>query len=335
MAVTLLNSWDLYETRLSITGRTGRDRAIRREQEAIMRKYMNSPALKEVIINDAAQQLFIHSTDTPSEKTFNTLPGEIVDLGDIILWNEMHWMVTKVDFDDEITRSGRIAQCNRQIRWQNQYTGEIIERWCIAKKPYTSNIEEGMAIANSNREFKIQLGYDEETILVDLDRRFLLEVIDHEPKAYKMISVDTITNRYQDIDGGFLVWNVKQCEYNPGTDNAELMIADYFEPKVTPDPEEPLLPCRINGRDTIRGGIGRTYNVVFYDALGEITAEPTAVWTVSTDSDAVKWNANGGTLELYLPDGALPEGSIITISVADTDGAYEAAEMQVEVIDLL
>lgn len=330
-----MSSWDIYETRLGIAGKHGRDRAIQREQEAILRKYMNSPALKDVEIDGVPQKLFVHSTDAPSEKTFNTLPGEIVDIGDIILWNEMHWLVTNVDFDDEVTRGGRIVQCNRQLRWQNQRTGEIIERWCLVTKPYTSNIEEGMAIATSNREFKIQIPYDEETIQIDLDRRFLLEVINGEPKAYTVTSVDSETNRYQDIDGGFLIWNLSQGEYNPATDNAELMIANYFEPKVAPDPEEPLLPCLINGRDTIRGGMSRTYEAVFYDESGEITSGSVAVWNVSADSDAVAWSADGSTLTLTLQDDGLPVGSVITITVTDADGVYATAEMQVEVIGLL
>lgn len=330
-----MSSWDIYETRLGIAGKHGRDRAIQREQEAILRKYMNSPALKDVEIDGVPQKLFVHSTEVPSEKTFNTLPGEIVDIGDIILWNEMHWLVTKVDFDDEVTRGGRIVQCNRQVRWQNQRTGEIIERWCLVTKPYTSNIEEGMAIATSNREFKIQIPYDEETIQIDLDRRFLLEVINGQPKAYKVTSVDAQTNRYQDIDGGFLIWNLSQGEYNPATDNVELMIANYFEPKITPNPKEPLLPCMINGRDTIRGGMSRTYEAVFYDESGEITSETVAVWNVSADSDAVIWNADGSTLTLTLSDSGIPVGSIITITLTGADGAYATVEMQVEVIGLL
>lgn len=333
--MTPLNSWELYEARLNVAGKYGRDRAIQREREALLRKYMNSPALKDVEIDDVPQQLFIHSTDTPSEKTFNTLPGETVDIGDIIYWNEMHWLVTKVDFDDEITRGGRIVQCNRQIRWQNQHTGEIIERWCLLTKPYTSNIAEGVVIATSNREFKVQIPYDDETIQIDLDRRFLLEVINGQPKAYEVTSVDAQTNRYQDIEGGFLIWNLSQCDYNPATDNAELMIADYFEPKIEPVPDAPLLPCRINGRETIRGGMRRKYSAVFYDALGEITQLPQPVWSVSADVDAVAWTVAEGVLELYIPEDTLVPGSVITLTVADADGAYAPAEMNVEVVELL
>lgn len=260
-------------------------------------------------------------------------PGETFDIGDIIYYNTLHWLVTDINFHDDLTRSGEMVRCNRQIRWQNQYTGEIVERWCLVTKPYTSNIAEGMAIATSNREFKIQIPYDEETLLIDLDRRFLLETINGKPKAYEVTSVDAQTNHYQDIAGGFLIWNLSQGEYNPDADNADLMIADYFEPKVKPATDTALLPCLINGRETIREGVYRKYNVVFYDAAGAITSEPEIVWRI--DTDRVAHEVIDGTLQLYLPAGNLPLGSIITITATDAAGMYVTAELKVEVIGLL
>lgn len=280
--------------------------------------------------NDIPQDFII--TDTEEGCELIARPGETFNIGDIIYYNTMHWLVIDVNFNDDLRRSGEMVRCNRQIRWQNQYTGEIIERWCLVTKPYTSNIAEGMAITTSNREFKIQIPYDEETILVDLDHRFLLEVIDGKPKAYAATSIDAQTNRYQDIEGGFLIWNLSQCEYNPETDNTELMIANYFEPKTTPEPTGNLF-CIINGRDTIREGMSRKYNVVFYDTNGEITETPVAVWTV--DPSTLAYTVSNGILELSLSEGELPIGSVITLSVTDTTGAYSTAELKVEVIGLL
>lgn len=285
----------------------------------------------DTLRNDMPQDFII--TPTEAGCRIQARPGETFDIGDIIYYNTLHWLITDVNFHDDLTRSGEMVRCNRQIRWQNQYTGEIVERWCLVTKPYTSNIAEGMAIATSNREFKIQIPYDDETLLVDLDRRFLLETINGKPKAYEVTSVDAQTNHYQDIAGGFLIWNLSQCEYNPATDNADLMIADYFDPKVTPDSAQDLLPCLINGRETIREGMNRKYNVVFYDATGEITSEPEAVWSV--DSDVVHHEVVDGVLQLYLPEGALPIGAIITLTATDAVGSYAAAEMKVEVIGLL
>lgn len=331
-----MNSWDIYETRLLIPGREQRDRSIGREIEAVRRKYMASPSLKTVMVETAAreQYLLVHTTDIPSEKTFNTLPGETMSIGDIILWNNFHWLVTQIDFDDEITRSGRMIQCNRQIRWQNKKTGDIIERWCLATKPYTSNISEGLAIATSNREFKIQLTYDSESMLVDLDRRFLLEIIDGTPKAYQVTSVDTVTNRYQEADGGFLVWNLKQCEYNSVTDNAELMLADYFDaPELIVSPD--LLTCEIDGKDNIRCGRSRTYRPVFYTRNNEVTDAVVPVWTMTCDNPLVVGSVTDVDYVLTVADDDSADGSVVQLTLQDADNLYAPTTMKVEVSALL
>jgi hypothetical protein len=329
--------WSIYETRLGVNGEYGRDRNVSREREAIFRKYMASPALKTVSVNGTDMYLLINSTDKPSEKKFNTLPDEVVNIGDIILWQEIHWLVTQVDFDDEISRSGRIVQCNRQIRWQNPDTYEIIERWCLVTKPYTSNIDEGNVISTSNREFKVQLPFDSETRLLDVDKRFMLEIINGEPRTYKCTSVDQQTNKYQDIDGGFIVINVKQDEYDLAKDNSELMVCNYEEPPVTPDPSPTLLKCAISGRSNIRVGVPRKYTAIFYDEDGVTPVEGVVpVWSVDVPAGYdgyVTWSTNGDLVEINVTDAAAI-GQVLTVSVVDDGGLYNTATMNVEVVDI-
>lgn len=329
--------WSIYETRLGVNGEYGRDRNVSREREAIFRKYMASPALKAVSVNGTDMYLLINSTDKPSEKKFNTLPGEVVNIGDIILWQEMHWLVTQVDFDDEISRSGRIVQCNRQIRWQNPATYEIIERWCLVTKPYTSNIDEGNVISTSNREFKVQLLYDEETKLLDLDKRFMLEIINGNPRTYKCTSVDQQTNKYQDIDGGFIVINLSQDEAGQPDDRADLMICNYKEPPDNPEPSPTLLKCEISGRNNIRVGISRKYTAIFHADDGTTTVDGvTPIWTVTAPEgyeDKVTWSQNDGFIEITVTDDVLI-GQTVVVGLVDDGGLYAPATMSVEVVDI-
>ena len=282
--------------------------------------------------NDLAQDFIIVPTDTGCD--IWARPGETFHIGDIIYYNTLHWLVTDINFNDDLNRSGKMVRCNRQIRWQNKRTGEIVERWCLATKPYTSNINEGLSIATSSREFKIQLTYDEETLLVDLDRRFLLEVIDGTPKAYQVTSVDTITNRYQEADGGFLVWNLKQCEYNPVTDNAELMLADYFDlPELIVSQD--LLTCEIEGKDNIRCGRSRTYRPVFYTKNNEVTDAVVPVWTMTCDNPLVVGSVTDVDYVLTVADDDSVDGSVVQLTLQDADNLYAPTTMKVEVSALL
>ncbi|MPL95078.1 hypothetical protein SDC9_41241 [bioreactor metagenome] len=329
--------WGIYETRLGVAGVVGRDRAVTREREAVLRKYMSSPSLKTVSVNGADMYLLINSTDKPSEKKFNALPDEVVNIGDIILWQEMHWLVTQVDFDDEVSRSGRIVQCNRQVRWQNPITYEIVERWCLVTKPYTSNIDEGTTISTSNREFKVQLPFDVETRLLDIDKRFMLEVINGKPRTYSCTSVDQQTNKYQDIDGGFIVINIKQDEAGRAEDRTDLMICDYKEPPNNPEPSPTLLKCEITGRSNIRVGMSRKYTATFYDEDGTTPVEGVVpVWSVDVPAgyeSYVTWSTNGDLVEINVADAAAI-GQVFAVSVVDDEGLYNKATMSVEVVDM-
>ena len=251
-------SWELYERRLLYRGKTKRDRNISTIKRNIENKMPDNPAFKSVVVNDEFSiALTFFSTDYTNEKRFSTVyEGETVNIGDIIFWNELHWLVVEVDFDDDVKRGGKMVQCNREISWQNVTTGEIITRWCLAEKPYSSNLRDGFMIDTSKREYKVQVPYDEETILVDLDKRFLLETINGVPKAYRVTSVDVNTNKYQDVDGGFIVWNLVQDQYNEATDDAHLMIADYIDPNEHWDSWEDeedkrVIGCNISGPDKI------------------------------------------------------------------------------------
>lgn len=298
---------------------------------------MSSPALKTVSINGENMHLLINSTQRPNEKKFNTLPDEIVNLGDIVLWQEMHWLVTQVDFDDEISRSGNMVQCNRQIRWQNSNTYEIVERWCLLTKPYTSNINEGFAVSTSNREFKIQLPFDDETRLIDLDKRFMLEIINGRPRTYKCTSVDQNTNKYQDIDGGLIVINLSQDEAGQTDDRADLMICNYKKPPETLEPSPTLLRCSISGRDNIRIGFARRYTATFYGEDGEtVDDEIIPVWSIvvpSGDESKVIWSQNESFIEITVTDDSMI-GKTVVIGLADSEGLYSPVELRAEVVDL-
>lgn len=335
--------WGTYESMLQFDGDTERARLLTREQRLLQKDMAKSPAMKTVYIQDKTLCMLMLSTDKPSEKKFLLLPGDSIDIGTIVVWNEMHWLVTQIDFDDELQRGGRIVQCNRIIKWQNVKTLEIISRWCLCTKPYTSNIEDGKILSTSNREYKIQLPFDSETRLIDLDKRFLLEEIGGVPRAYKMTSVDTLTNRYEDIDGGFLIWNLTQDTYDVHKDNAELMIADYIDPGAPPapppGPDPTLLKCEILGRDCIKCGASAIrYDGIFYLSDNKTVAQNINMeWAVSFPQNLEK-NFDFKVFDSYITLRALDSEDIIgekvEIKLVDSLSLYEQAKKIIEIVPL-
>lgn len=322
-----------------INGKTQKERMINHKKETIINSSESLPPLKSIQVNDHEMNIVISSTKEDSVKEFSCLPGEILNIGDLVVWNEMHWIVTSVDFDDEIYRTGTIKQCNRIIKWQNPETKEIISRWCNATKPYTSNIDEGNVISTSNREYKIQLPYDDETSKIDLGKRFMLEKINGRPRTYAVTSVDSLTNRYEDISGGFLIWNLTQDAAGHKNDNEELMICDYVDSDSPPlQPDESLYHWEIEGRTNIRvGGSSRMYTAILVDSFRDIKENVHPVWEVVTIPGHECYYdilIDGNHLKITANNAEIIAGSKIKLRVSDENEVYHSCEFIIEVVSM-
>lgn len=221
-----------YLQRLSYKGKTARERMIFDVHRDVQKRAKNNPSYKTVEVDGEMLHVLVTSTQTITTKNIVAMPGENFETGSIMIYNGSHWLITQRDLEDDVNVRGKIELCQREVVWQNQETGEIHRRWATAEKPYYSNISENNIISMSTREFKIQMPYDEETNKLYVDKRLMLEIVNNEPKTYKITSIDSMTTRY-DRNGeikGFLVINTKQDQYNPGTDNKDLLVCDYVEP---------------------------------------------------------------------------------------------------------
>lgn len=331
-------NWDLYNAYMSIDGTTAKDRNITKAKNDFKRGVVDSPALHTVNINDIEVQLLIHSTDIQNQKDFRTMPEDtMVGLGSLVYWNSMHWLITNVDFDSTISKSGHMEQCNRQIQWQND-DGKIISRWCVCSKPYTSNISYNNNFQIPNRQYQIKLPYDSETIKIDLDKRFLLEKINGEAKAYIVTCVDPNTDRYEDLElsgSGFITWNLTQTQFNTNTDNPDLMIADYFKPSDTVYGD--TYKSIIVGDDKVKNGIGsKTYSANFF--IGEEQHMQYPIWNITApegyenDITAIVNNDNTFTISVNAKDDIV--GRYIGITLCCDNNDFPEIVKQVKVVGL-
>ena len=173
-----------------------------------------------------------------------------------------------------------IQICQKEITWQDDLTGEIVSRWATVEKPYYSNLKENNYIGYSTREFRIQMPFDEYSERLDIDKRLMLEIVNSEPKTYRITSVDQMTGRidYKNDQIGFLSFNVEQDLYNPETDNAKLMICDYVKPEEV-DEDTGLIITHSGSKTITAGGLGKRLTC---SVNGE--ANNDVVWTISTDT---------------------------------------------------
>lgn len=327
MSSVMALEWGAYQDRLTKHGPTERERRIEETRRVLSKQAALSPACREVLVDRVPQKLFINRNEVLNKKNFNTLPGEVVRLGSVIYWENCHWLVTESVRDDEMTYRGIFQQCNRQLVWQNPETREIIRRWCTIEKPYYSNLQSGIQFAFSTREFKVQLPYDDESCLLDVDKKFMLDVIDKEPKVYACTSIDMNTERY-DVNGeaiGFIVMNLTQRQYNPDTDSLEYGICDYLEPYDFLRPtEEGYLVLELSEEGVVPGGHPVILTAAYFNySDGTPRSGDRTVYTFSCSQEVrrlLKTRDTNAGLEISLGYSPTVIGETIKIQAVNKEG---------------
>ena len=331
--------YSTYASILMTHGKTKRERVINKSRHDTNILAPDSPAYKAVEIEGERRNMVIISSTVTNQKIIQSMPGDDFEIGQIMVWSKSHWLITERDADDEITVRGKIELCNRSIQWQNDENKQIVSRWGVVDKPYFSNLNENNVMTLSSREFRIKIPYDEESSLLDIGKRLMLEEINGRPKTYRVTCVDAMTERY-DRDNeqtGLLTINVEQDQYDSNTDDQERMICDYEPPHEIEDGAVRIVfdgdpRVRIGGRGKVFKAVvdgeyieSCTWTLTMGDALsGKVyfdnkNRDKTVTYTgafcrVRTDGD-VSMNGARITLEVETPENGKDK---IEVEVADS-----------------
>lgn len=220
---------EIYKARLQHNGVSRRDRELSHLKRRISEGVGDLLASHAVEFQGETIWITSEITEFDSVKKFTCSPEYSVGYGDYFVWNNIHWLVTSRDYDDEIYIRGKITQCNYYLTWQND-EGEIIGRWAVISQVtrYNNGVFEGKIVDNIESTLSVQIPCDAETMKLKREKRFLADIYPNEPYAYKITQRDVLSGYYG--DSGLITWAVSQDVFNPETDNAELMIADYWKP---------------------------------------------------------------------------------------------------------
>lgn len=286
--------------------------------------------------NGVAQDFIIVNTKEKNKYSVFIRPNETpLLLGDLIEWNNLHWLITEKDYHSEIYGSCTMELCNRLIRWQNPKTYNIVERWAIFSRPYSANMNTGNVISTMKGKYDIIVPYDSETEIVPVDKRFMIDVIDDQPMVYRVTFPDLSTLYNEGKEGGLVKWNVDSDVYSADSDNKELMICDY---QIKPDESNtPVagLKCEINGRSNIRvGASNRIYTPLFYaeDNL-TVVSGISPIWELKVparyENDFVCRLDSEGKYYVEAKDNAALIGQVITLTLSDRDGLYKPSSINI------
>ena len=138
--------WDVYEDRINNSGATKREAFLKRERRTLNTKVKDSLSYQTVTVytqdnsynissEEAQKKSFIQdvsiiNSDNLDEKTLITLPGEDMDCGNILYWDDNYWIVEERDANTTIYTKTKLRQCNHLLKWVDPESKQIIEQWC-------------------------------------------------------------------------------------------------------------------------------------------------------------------------------------------------------------
>ena len=220
---------------------TMKEYQLRDIKHKITRAFRKSIDAEDVTINGNPQLVLI-TRDKGDEqiKKIKSLPDERFDLGDIVNWNGVNYIIYKMDADRRIQSKGRMYECNVTLRWKNR-KGEIVER--VGKGEDATKYGEGtegtFRLRIGKFQLKVIVRLDEETALLERDDRFLIDATAYLdtmaengvlPNAYKVTRRNVTTGTFPNV--GYVEITMVEDQFVAGKDDLENMIAARVEDMV-------------------------------------------------------------------------------------------------------
>lgn len=152
-----------------------------------------------------------------------------------VKFKEDIWLIAAEPSDNKFYEKAPLKLCNNQLRWQDPLTKKIIEYWfwCEDGTQYSSGIFQGNVIIKYEKQYNVCLPFDYNTKNLHDGMRFMLEKSNNLPLVYKLTKYDGVV--YNNRHTKLLNLTLTQTVYDEETDNADIMIADYYE---KPEQEE-------------------------------------------------------------------------------------------------
>jgi hypothetical protein len=218
----------------------------------------------------------------------------------VLIKNEMDqpewWLITHLD-DRTQFRQFSILKCLWVYKWVSKVDGRRVIHQCLAPPrnqnsynagtwlDYTFQIVENQSIAI--------MPTNDDTRTIAYDTKLLIS----EPGRYPPIAWK-ISKIFNSFNGDITRFTMTQEQFNPATDNEDLMIADYYnyyDGKVEPEvpeievaPTEPDLEIVYSGQPVIRAGGGYKKFTLRKYIDGELVDLPEDL------EDSVTWHINFG-----------------------------------------
>lgn len=220
-------------------------------------------------------------------------PTGTVKAGQYIYFNNNYWLIIGYPGSNKVYSKVVVSLCQYLLRWQNN-EGQIIERWMAHSSASKCSMgeTEGKVQTLVSDDFAILIPNDEESLNID-GKRVFIDTNKKNPRKTFQITRNNDALYDYGVNGGVLYLIADRDEFNPKTDNQELMICDYMSPDETTTPPFPDKSDILSntytithiGQPTIRyGGSAKTFQIKSSDVNEDIDV----VWKIQGFFDGLK-----------------------------------------------
>lgn len=331
---------------------TQRDREIREAKEQQYRALRNTMYSERVEVSGIEKQMIVVPVDNDTNQmTINAMPYDTFEVGEVIKYRNLYWLVTEKKQDEKIQCKGKMTLCNHLLRWQD-FNDDICEAHCIIEDPYSRQPRENNVTNHAYSSVTVSVPFNDDTRKLFVDQRFILWTVFNQdgreiPDVYK---ITDIKQRNTDYGDKHIIKLLMSRDTSHESDSIEQMIADYKPVESsTPVPQDKKF-CEFSVKNTVAVGGSRTATPKFGDekitsvtvylngGIVESTAGKEegvhAVWDVVCSSGIVPTvtHTDNGSLRVKLSGDKNQIGGYIDIALKDEEGKYQPQTKRIEVV---
>lgn len=241
---------------------------------------------------------------------FETLIDRTIPIGTVLYDTDeqIYYLCTESFNKDKILNNGKLTRCNDFLKWQDD-SGKVFEYpvFDINSTQYNSGVQGDKVMTLGSTQHMLTITADENTIVLEHDKRFFNDRNTKSPTVFKLTQNDTTALNY---DKGLLHLTITEDEYNPNTDSIENWLCDYFKPKVS----QPI-EITYTGDPIIRvGGSAKTFTA---------NTTETVTWeliTVAEQNKYITMTVTDNKCKIKCSNNELLIGSSIKLKCTDTSG---------------
>ena len=184
--------WNLYEKRLKLNGNTSKERQINDMKNLFSNHYKDSPSCRSAYFNGStiATDIWVIDTNTYGIKTILSMPDETFNVGDVVVYDDLIYLVITIDKDNSVQTKGQIELCNNTLSIIKDNILHHVP--CIIESNVRFQdlrVQETRFIVTPDDKITARIPNNE--ITKDISRNLIFKLSDYD--NYKIISVNRVT----------------------------------------------------------------------------------------------------------------------------------------------